>query len=92
MAFIPEFSEPGPHWPRPPTLPPSASEGAPRAAGVAPRVGSPASPHTGRIGPNPRLKFPPYMYNSDNPETKTVTAWIDTAPNGMEAPTPSPDR
>ena len=46
-----------------------------------------ASALRGGLGPTPGSEILPYIYNSNNPETKTVIAWIDTAPHGVETPT-----
>ena len=44
-----------------------------------------------RQGPIPGLEIPPYICNSDNPGTKTAIPRVDTAPQGVETPTPLGD-
>ena len=40
----------------------------------------------------PGSEIPPYIYNSDNPGTKTVISRVNTAPHGVETSTPPTDR
>ena len=57
-----------------------------RAARVAPLAEVEVSSLTGRTRSHPRIRNFPYLYNSKNPETKTVIPPVDTAPHGMETP------
>ena len=40
----------------------------------------------------PGLEILQYLYNSDNLGTKAVIPRVETAPHGVETPTPSADR
>ena len=40
---------------------------------------------------SPDQKILPYLYNSNNPGTKTEISRVDTAPQGVETPTPLGD-
>ena len=44
-----------------------------------------------RYGPIPGSELLPYIYNSSKPGTRAVTLRVDTAPHGVEAPTPLAD-
>ena len=62
-----------------------------RTAGLAPRANAEVPPHTGRISCHPQIirsEILPYVYNSNNPGTKTQIPRVDTAPRGVETPTP----
>ena len=45
-----------------------------------------ASATGGRQDPIPGSEIPPYIYNSDNAGTKTVTPRVETAPHGLDTP------
>ena len=58
-----------------------------RTARVAPWHNVEISPHPGRIGIISGSEIRPYLYNSNEPGTKTQIPRVDTAPRGVETPT-----
>ena len=57
----------------------------PDAARVAPRANAEVPPHPVKMYSNPGLEALPFLYNKG---TKMLIPGVDTAPHGVETPTP----
>ena len=91
MTYIPEFSEPNPIGRGLIPRSPSANQGRGERGESCPSGKHLDLAATGKV-PIPGSEIPPYIYDSDKPGTKTVIPRFETAPHGVESPTPPADR